>query len=155
VMNGWDSVQVGIQSTIQELSTRASARLLRYLDVTSGRITIDEIRERARAHFADKTGPGLIVVDYLQRLGCALYSEKDARAAVSLFTGDLRKIACELNCAVLALASMNRASGYGKNGEVSILSAAKESGDIDYCADVVMGIVDDASGRRMTSAYLK
>jgi replicative DNA helicase len=50
---------------------------------------------------------------------------------------------------------MNRASGYGKNGEMSILAAAKESGNIDYSADVVMGIVDDPSNRRTTSEFLK
>lgn len=156
VVNGREDHQTGIQNTIRELGTRVSARLLHYVDVTSGRITHEEIRERARTHFADKAGPGLIVIDYLQRLARALSSEKDLREVVTTFTADLRAIACELDCTVLALTSMNRVSGYGKNGDVSILAAAKESGDIEYCADVMMGITEDSStNRRATSEFLK
>ncbi len=38
---------------------------------------------------------------------------------------------------------MNRASGYGKNSEMSALSSAKESGDIEYGSDILMALTED------------
>src|SRR5260370_41970465 len=52
----------------------------------------------------------------------------------------MRAIACELNCTVLAVASMNRASGYNKNNDA--LAASKESGDVEYTSDILMALID-------------
>ncbi len=158
VLYGWADHQVDIWHAIEQLRERPSARLLRYLDVTGGAISLDELRDRASAHFEEERGPGLIVIDYLQRMARAtrdIMGIKELREAVTFLTERLRSLACELNCTVLAVASMNRASGYGKNGDVSALSAAKESGDIEYAADVIMALVDDTSNKRSTSSFIK
>jgi replicative DNA helicase len=121
-------------------------------------ISMNELRDRARSHFEGKSGPGLIVVDYLQRMARATRDTvgvKELREAVTFLTERLRSLACELDCTVLAVASMNRQSGYGKNGDTSALSAAKESGDIEYTADVIMALVEDSSNKRTTASWLK
>ena len=141
---------------IEQLRQRPSAHLLRYMDVTGGAISMHELEERAKAHFKDKSGPGLIVIDYLQRMARAtrdLGGVKELREAVSSLTERLRSTACTLNCTVMALASMNRASGYGRTSDA--LSSAKESGDIEYTSDVIMALTDDTSKnpRMPTKSY--
>lgn len=158
VLHGWDDHRVAIYHAIEQLRERPSARLLRYLDVTGGAISLDELRDRAQAHFEEEQGPGLIVIDYLQRMARAtreLGGIKELREAVTFLTEKLRAMACELNCTVMAVASMNRASGYGKNGDTNSLSAAKESGDIEYTADVIMALAEDTSSKRQTANWIK
>ena len=158
VLYGWADHRVDIWHAIEQLQERPSARLLRYLDVTGGAISLDELRDRAQAHFAEEKGPGLIVVDYLQRMARAtrdLGGIKELREAVTYLTEQLRAMACDLSCTVLAVASMNRASGYGKNGDASALSSAKESGDIEYSADVLMALVEDSTNKRVPASWMK
>lgn len=83
-------------------------------------------------------GPmGLAIVDHLQLIRCT--GDRGSRAQE---TGDhareLKEAAMELNMAVLALSQVDRASvkGGGKIG----LHSAKESGDIENHADVIMWI---------------
>lgn len=158
VLYGWEDHQAAINQAIQVMAARPSTRLLRYLDVTGGAISMAELRDRARSHFEGKSGPGLIVVDYLQRMARATRDTvgvKELREAVTLLTERLRSLACELDCTVLAVASMNRQSGYGRNGDTSALSAAKESGDIEYTADVIMALAEDTSNKRATASWIK
>jgi len=158
VLYGWEDYRVALWDAIEQLRARPSARLLRYLDVTGGAISLDELRERASVFFEEEQGPGLIVVDYLQRMARAtrdLGGIKELREAVTYLTERLRALACDLGCTVLAVASMNRASGYGKNGDASALSSAKESGDIEYSADVLMALVEDTSNKRSTASWIK
>lgn len=150
---------LGIQSAMQKFAARPSARLLRYLDVSAGTITLDELRARAAAHFEGQPGPGLIVVDYLQRMARATrdtIAARDLRESVTALTERLRAIACELDCCVLAIASMNRASNYSKVSEDGALASAKESGDIEYTADVMMALTEDnAKNQRITASYIE
>lgn len=146
-----------IQHAMQKVAALPSIHNLHYLDVTSGALTVAELRDRAKAHFEGKPGPGLIVVDYLQRMARAIRESagaKELREAVTMLTERLRAIACELDCCVLAIASMNRASGYGKNGEASSLSSAKESGDIEYGSDVLMSITEDAKADKHNTSNI-
>lgn len=149
----------GIKRAMGMLLDRQSARNLRYLDVSAGVITMNEVCDRARAHFEGKTGSGLIVIDYLQRMARSIRDNtggKELREAVTQLTERLRAIACELDCCVLAIASMNRASGYGKGNKDSdnSLTSAKESGDIEYTADVMMALTDDNSAKRVTATHI-
>jgi len=59
---------------------------------------------------------------------------------VTLLTEQLRAVAVDLDCTVIALASQNRMSGYNGNNS---LATAKESGDIEYTSDVIMALVKD------------
>ena len=65
------------------------------------------------------------------------------RELVGYLTEWLRGLARELDCSILLLSSQNRASGYGQNNGGNALASAKESGDIEYTADVVLAIAND------------
>jgi replicative DNA helicase len=156
VLYGWEKRRADIDRALEMLASRPSAQLLRYLDLTSGFISLDDVRDRAKAHFEGKPGPGLLVVDYLQRMARAIRESagvKELREAVTMLTERLRAMACELDCCVLAIASMNRASGYGRNSEASVLTSAKESGDIEFTSDILMALTEDSSAKRMTSSF--
>jgi replicative DNA helicase len=154
VLYGNEKRRAEINRAIAKLAERPSASRLRYLDLTAGFISLDELRDRAQAHFQGSPGPGLLVVDYLQRMARAIRESagvKELREAVTQLTERLRALACELDCCVLAIASMNRASGYGKNGEQSALTSAKESGDIEFTSDVLMALCEDNPVKREIS----
>ena len=149
VLKGYEDQREKITATLRDYRASMSAERLRYLDA-SMMIDMETISERARAHFekyraAENGGQGILVIDYLQRLarGQAAYrnGNQDLRQAVTVLTEQLRAISTELDCCVLALASMNRVSGYGASNNA--LSSAKESGDIEYTADVLMALVDE------------
>ena len=112
-------------------------------------LTVKDVRARAlqiiKAHKAQRC---LIVFDYLQR--AAHNSGYDQlRHNVSKLTGELRELSSRLKSPVLALASQNRAAGdYGtKNsksgGGSASLDSLKESGDLEYSADVVLFLTKD------------
>lgn len=112
---------------------------------------IDMIGEHAAA-LADQTGtPPLIVVDYLQDLA---RGAKEAKAAAAEVATALRVMAQTLDCPVLPVSSVSRA-WYGaakaetmrNSDDASIyLTAAKESGDVDYASAVILFLDVDTEG---------
>jgi replicative DNA helicase len=151
VKKGWKSEEARIKDAIAAQLERKSVDLLRYVDASNG-ITLDTIRKLAQAHFSHYAagGQGLLVIDYLQRLARAIrlmgVAAMDLREAVTLLTEQLRALACELDCSVIAVASQHRASGYRLNENT--LASAKESGDIEYTADVMMALGDDEERKK-------
>ncbi len=80
--------------------------------------------------------PRVVVLDYLQayaKRGVAAGDDGEIRTRIDQLTPKLRALAETYKCAVVAIASQNRA-GYDKGGQ----AALKESGDLEYGADVVM-----------------
>jgi replicative DNA helicase len=150
VLQGRESERAAIDGTLHELAERRSAERLLYIEGNGA--DLDELAAVAQRHFArfadeaqDGGGPGVLVVDYLQRVARAQLKAmrsgvRDLREAVTVLTEDLRDLARSLNCAVIAVASQSRASGYGN---ANALSSAKESGDIEYTADVLMSLAKD------------
>ena len=145
VLGGYTTVEAEINAALEKVRTRRSAQRMAYLHDTGG-LSLEQVQERASAHFtryakAEQGGSGVLVVDYLQRLARSLRRiggrAEELRAAVTDLTEQLRAVALELDCTVLALASQNRASGY-KDGDA--LASAKESGDIEYTADVILAL---------------
>lgn len=145
VLKGWESERARINAAIAQQRQRRSSETLRYVDAAQG-VTLETVRALARAHFAHyaEAGQGLLVIDYLQRFARAqrvlLGLTIDLRELVTQLTEQLRALAVELDCCVIALGSQKRASGYGTN---DALSSAKESGDIEYTADVLMALGED------------
>ncbi len=147
VLQGRAAIRQAINATLAELAARPSAQRLLYME-QPGRLSLAALQERAAEHFATFStanggGPGVLVLDYLQRAARASMPagvQSELRLAVSALTDQLRDLARELDCTVLALGSQNRA-GYG-NG-VSALASAKESGDIEYGVDVLAAIGED------------
>lgn len=151
-LGGFASARQDIDLALSLLWERRSAERLTYVHDT-GSISLERLQELARAHFArfaeaEQGGPGILVVDYLQRLARSLRRSggraEDLRESVTQLTEQLRAVALELDCTILALSSQNR-SGYG-NG-ASALASAKESGDIEYTADVILTLGEDEKGK--------
>ena len=97
----------------------------------------------------------LVVVDYLQ-LWAKVADEwrqdrVTVRERVELLGGALREFALRLQSPVVALASQNRAQGHYGNGKgLAALDSLKESGDLEYTADVVLFLTE--SGERTALA---
>jgi replicative DNA helicase len=157
VLRGHEKMRSTIDSALEGVKQRQSADRLLYVHDT-GRLALDAIQEIAHAHFRrygaeQGGGPGLLVIDYLQRLARSLMLGSwrglglDSRNAVSMLTDRLRSVAIELDCTVLALGSQSRASGY--NAGDGALSSAKESGDIEYTSDVLAVLGKEDKERRL------
>jgi replicative DNA helicase len=150
VLQGRASEQQAINDALRKVTERKSAERLLYIE-SSGAL-LDEVFAIAQQHFArfaneeQGGGAGVLVVDYLQRVARAQLSllraggTRDLREAVTSLTEQLRDLARDLNCTVIAVASQNRASGYAN---ANAMTSAKESGDVEYTADVLMSLAND------------
>jgi replicative DNA helicase len=96
---------------------------------------VRDIRQVAKS-FKNKFGIGMIVVDYLQ-----IISSPDRRMSIRETVGDstrtLKQLAGELDCPVLTLSQLNRAS---TKQEAPTLANLSESSNIEADADIVMAI---------------
>ena len=110
-----------------------------------GDLGVKEIREKLQNHI-DKTGNRPVVfVDYLQIL--APYNDRGTdKQNTDKAVLELRRMARDFNIPVVGISSFNRASyGAGSSGRVS-MSDFKESGAIEYSADVLIGLEFAAAG---------
>jgi replicative DNA helicase len=114
----------------------------------SSQLTVAQIRAYARGAMRQHQAPQcLIIVDYLQ---CWAKVAEDLRGSsvtvrerVEILGSTLRELALRLNSPVLALASQNRAQGHYGNGKgIAALDSLKESGDLEYAADVVLFLTE-------------
>lgn len=127
---------------------RAVASRLAFVEGNQ-RTTTAYIQGRARQAMARHGASRcLVVVDYLQRMAHASGSGYGTlRENVSALTLGLRELATRLDSPVLAISSLSRGQGnYGK----PTLESLKESGDLEFTADVVLllGAREDAVGTR-------
>lgn len=156
VLRGKDEYKEKIKETLKLYKESNAAQLLYYLDATSG-CEMATIREKATEVFNKHKdcGEGILVIDYLQRLARSQQTYKsgngDVRMAVTMITEEIRSIASELKCTVIALAAQSRQSGYGT---ANSLTSAKESGDVEYTADVLITIGED-DNRPPVTPHLK
>jgi replicative DNA helicase len=99
---------------------------------------------RARAIIEkERYGLDLVVVDYIQRVDTAdgrKYQNKVAE--IGAISGMLKRLAKDLNVPVLAISSLSRQCERRDNKR-PLLSDLRESGDIEYDADVVMFVYRD------------
>lgn len=108
--------------------------------------TTDVIKAKARKikklHNSDKI---LIAIDYLQLVPVSNNNNKSDKERVDRVCSDLKRIARELNSPVIAVSSLNRAN-YGASkskGKTAGLDSFKESGGIEYSADLAMTMEED------------
>jgi len=87
-----------------------------------------------------------VVVDYLQlwaKVAEDLRGNFSVRERVDMLGGLLRELTLGLRSPVLALASQNRSAGnYGNGKGTAALDSLKESGDLEYAADVVLFLTE-------------
>mgnify|MGYP001465417166 CR=1 FL=1 len=113
----------------------------------SSQLTVAQVRTQARRamqqHEAERC---LVVVDYLQlwaKVAEDLRGQFSVRERVDMLGGLLRELALGLRSPVLALASQNRSAGnYGTGKGSAALDSLKESGDLEYAADVVLFLTE-------------
>lgn len=144
VLRGDRALKGAINDAFAALSSQPVASGLKYIFPSSetSRDLLNVLYTAAASQFADSHQGGLIVVDYLQDLAHryrATHPEdrRELRECVGWLAGELRQLACDLNCTVLMLSSVSRLNGYAME---SPLSSAKESGDIEYICDAVLAL---------------
>nr|MDP9122256.1 DnaB helicase C-terminal domain-containing protein [Acidobacteriota bacterium] len=140
VLRGYADLE-SLETAAAELRPRLAARVA--LVAGDGHLTAGEIKARARRLLAEHEARScLVVVDYLQlmaKTSHALRGWGDARARVEALAGELIALSRELESPVLALSSQSRAGGsYGRSGGSDALDSLKESGDLEYSADVAL-----------------
>jgi len=113
----------------------------------SCQLTVAQVRSQARrAMQQHQTERCLVVVDYLQlwaKVAEDLRGNFSVRERVDMLGGLLRELALGLRSPVLALASQNRSAGnYGNGKGTAALDSLKESGDLEYAADVVLFLTE-------------
>jgi replicative DNA helicase len=117
----------------------------------SSQLTVGQVRAQTRRamrqHQAERC---LVVVDYLQlwaKVAEDLRGNFSVRERVDILGGLLRELALGLHSPVLALASQNRSAGnYGNGKGSAALDSLKESGDLEYAADVVLFLTEAQEG---------
>ncbi|GAA2270923.1 MULTISPECIES: replicative DNA helicase [Kitasatospora] len=104
----------------------------------SQELTIMEIRSRARRIAQQYNGLGLVVVDYLQLMQSGSAKRYGNRQEeVSDMSRNLKLMAKELECPVVALSQLNRASEQRDDRRPHV-SDLRESGSIEQDADIVI-----------------
>ncbi|HJA72881.1 MAG TPA: replicative DNA helicase [Candidatus Limosilactobacillus faecipullorum] len=110
-----------------------------YIDDTPG-IRVPEIRAKCR-RLAKKTGHlGLIVIDYLQLIEGG--NSESRQQEVSEISRQLKKLAKELSCPVIALSQLSRGVEQ-RQDKRPVLSDIRESGSIEQDADIVSFLYRD------------
>lgn len=104
--------------------------------IDSCSLNLDSLKDHVQQIIEQKKARmGLLVVDYLQRLAPKTKTQ-DIRLAVGELAEVFRNIAISCNSPALVVSSVSRGQ-YDK----PTLSAGKESGELEYSADVVMNLV--------------
>ncbi|MEM1141790.1 MAG: replicative DNA helicase [Pseudomonadota bacterium] len=111
-----------------------------YIDDTPA-LTPTEVRSRARRVKREHGDLAMIMVDYMQLMQVAGSSE-GRTAEISEISRNLKAIAKEFRCPVVALSQLNRALEQRPNKR-PVNSDLRESGAIEQDADVIMFIYRD------------
>lgn len=105
------------------------------VDATPG-IGVMEIRNKCRRINAEKK-IDLVIVDHIQIMSADIRSES-RQQEVSDISRYLKQLAREMECPVMALSQLSRASEKRPGGHKPMLSDLRDSGAIEQDADVVM-----------------
>ncbi len=111
-----------------------------FIDDTPG-LTPMEMRNRVRQLYREHGSPGLIMVDYLQLMSGSTPSEGRTQE-ISQISRELKTIAREYDCPVIALSQLSRNVEQRPNKR-PVNSDLRESGAIEQDADVILFIYRD------------
>lgn len=120
-----------------------------YVDETPALNSI-ELRSRARRLSRECGSLGLIVIDYLQLMSAIDRGENRA-TEISEISRNLKALAKELDCPVVALSQLNR-SLESRPNKRPIMSDLRESGAIEQDADLIIFIYRDEVYNKDTEA---
>lgn len=105
-----------------------------HIDDTGG-LDVMDMRSRAR-RMKKKYDIQLIIIDYLQLLGCRSTRKFGKQLETVAISGHIKAMAKELNVPVIALSQLNREVDK-RPGKVPIMSDLRDSGAIEQDADVI------------------
>jgi replicative DNA helicase len=135
------------EQTIYRNHAEAAKALHFYVD--DRQATPSQLRDRI-SDLAAKVGPdvSLVVLDHVQLLGLNDKRQfQNRHAQLSHYAAELKALAKEMNCVVLALSQLNRQSEHDRRPPG--LSDIRESGSLAEMSDLVVGLyrphVDDGS----------
>ena len=119
----------------------------------SSNVTPQDILSKARRLKMRQGGLDLIVVDHIQLMQTAKRNVESRQQEVTDISRNLKMIAKELDCPVLALSQLSRQVTSRKGGR-PVLSDLRESGAIEQDADLVMFLhkPDSETGERSNGA---
>jgi replicative DNA helicase len=138
--NEWESLSNAV-GTIAQLPLYIN-------DTPASKLTPNMIRAELRRIQVETGSPiGLVVLDYLQKLGDRAASNR--AQVVGAFAGEAKDIAKEFNCPFVALAQINREVESTKDNRPSIANL-KDSGDIEQDADEIFLLYRDEYYRPAT-----
>lgn len=130
-----------VSKLLEEYDMACDGHMYIYQNSIHG-ISVEFVHDCIKEHIANTNSTPVILIDYLQIL------KSTSLAASDKSNTDLKIQACaeickEFKTPVFAISALNRA-GYGENGKPSSkgLAAFKESGAIEYAADVAIMLVD-------------
>lgn len=101
-----------------------------------GTFSVDDVREIVKSAIRPDELPPVVIVDYIQILAPADRSITDAKRNMDYQIVEMKRISRDYNVPIVGISSFNRAS----YAEGVSFSALKESGAIEYTADVVIGL---------------
>ncbi|MGI9249814.1 MAG: replicative DNA helicase [Pseudohongiellaceae bacterium] len=127
----WD----GLSKTLSKLKD-----LPLYIDDTPG-LTPTDMRARVRRLMREHEELGMVVVDYLQLMHTRDGNENRV-AEISEISRDLKQMAREFKCPVVALSQLNRGLEHRPNKR-PVMSDLRESGAIEQDADVIVFLYRD------------
>ncbi|MGL6278629.1 MAG: replicative DNA helicase [Gaiella sp.] len=107
----------------------------------TGSITMMELRSKARRLKSREPKLGLIIVDYLQLMTSGANAENRVQE-VSQISRNLKVLARDLDCPILALSQLSRAVEQ-RTDKRPLLSDLRESGSIEQDADLVFFVYRD------------
>ena len=111
-----------------------------YIDDTPG-ITVSEIRSKCRKLKLEH-GLDMIMTDYLQLISGGARASEGRQMEVSEISRNLKALAREMNCPVIALSQLSRALE-ARSDHRPMLSDLRESGAIEQDADLVIFLYRD------------
>ena len=114
----------------------------------SSSLSISELRAKSISYARKNNGVDLIVVDYLQLLSAKAESRFQE---VSMISRQLKALAKELKCPVIALSQLSR-SLESRSDKRPIISDLRESGQLEQDADKVIFIYRDEVYNENTQA---
>lgn len=124
-------------------SNKPEFEKVRFIDGTiydeKSSLSVTDIQAQMERLLSDHNArTGLIVVDYLQVWAMRRVMGGEYRQAVDELIGQLRHLAIQTKCAVLAISPQNREGA----GEAKV-SSLRESSHLEYSADSVMFLTQD------------
>lgn len=132
----------GILKSSLEFYADASKNRM-YIYEGTAKMTMDAIHEQVSMHVERKGSNPVVIVDYLQILAPYTAHATD-KQSVDQIVIELKRLSREYHIPIIAISSFNR-SNY--TGPVK-MEAFKESGAIEYSADVLLGLQFVGTGQK-------